>query len=135
MRARTDFLYSFGDDLIAGLEAIGDDPVAANTVTDRNRADVYLVVGIHDGDLVIALQLRDRALRNQQRIFLRADDGANFPISAGTQNVCRIGKKARKADRAGAFVDLTVGKIKRAFVSISLAVRQNQLETKCLIGL
>ena len=41
----------------------------ADALADLDRPNAHLVVAVHDGDLVAALQLGDGALRYEQRAF------------------------------------------------------------------
>src|SRR5215470_5821457 len=49
-RAGTNLLHTFDDNFFAGLQAIGDDPVGANLIANRNRANTDFVIGAHNGD-------------------------------------------------------------------------------------
>src|SRR5271165_6942289 len=44
VHARTHLLHALGDDAVAGLESLIDNPVAADTVADLNRLDVHFVL-------------------------------------------------------------------------------------------
>ena len=89
-RARLDHLSvaklrRVDDDAIARREPFRHDEAAADAVAERHRADADLAVGVDDADLRCALQLGDRALRNEQRV---ADD-------------LRFGADARRTGRDG----------------------------------
>jgi len=135
LRAGTNLLDSFDYDLVARIQAFGDNPVAANAVARDDRADRDFVVGTNDSHLVISLQLGNGALRNDQGVFLCANDSANSAIATGPQNVCRIWEQASEADGPGAFVDLAIGEIKRALVRVYRTVGQNELKTEGFVGL
>src|SRR5262249_11394150 len=92
-------------------------------------------LAVYDGNLIAALQFRDCTLRNGQCAVLEPDDCTDSPIATGAQNVPWIGKQSGKANCAGAFIDLAVGKIKGPDVGIGRAVSQNQLEGQIPGGL
>src|SRR5580700_11632650 len=80
--AWTHFLHALGDHAVARLESVVDNPVAAHKVADFNRADDYFVLIVHGRDLITALQLCHCTLRNQQRVFLKSHNRANFGVAA-----------------------------------------------------
>ncbi len=55
---------------LAGLNPLVDHPLIPDPLADLDLPDLHLVVRVHDGRLVVALQLRHRALRNQQGFLL-----------------------------------------------------------------
>src|SRR6266571_8589264 len=90
LHARTHLLHTFGNHPIASLQPVRNNPIGTDAVADLNCADAYSVLAVDRCDLIAALQLRDSALRYQQRILLDSDGRANFAVSAGTQNVSGI---------------------------------------------
>ena len=89
-----------------------------------------LVVAAHDHDLVAALQLRYRALRDEQGAFPRVELHAHAGKLAGAKSIARIGEQRFHAERAGARVDLAVNGIDSAFARIGCSVGENQLQFK-----
>ena len=63
-------LQSFGDDLLARLEALFDHPECVDARSDLDVAERDLAVAADDGDAVETLQFLHRALRHQQRARL-----------------------------------------------------------------
>src|SRR5208283_1990935 len=90
--ARTHLLYALGNHALAALQSFGNNPAVADAVTDFHRSYAHLVLAVHHRYLITALQLREGALRYNQRPLLEADDRTNFAVAAGTQNISRIGK-------------------------------------------
>src|SRR5882724_5512122 len=68
--ARLHPLGPLGDNLLARLQPLLNDPICAHSLTDFNRSDANLVIVADYGHLVTALQLCDRALGNKQGAFL-----------------------------------------------------------------
>src|SRR5277367_516091 len=118
-------LNSFHHDFFSSIQPAGDHPLGTDTVTDRDRPNAYLVVCVHNGDLVGALQLRDRALRNHQRVPLQVDDGTHLGVAARAQYVSRIRKQPGNPNGPGALVDLAVGKVERALVRVGGTIGQD----------
>src|SRR6266478_3731617 len=114
LHARTHLLYSFADHALARLQPFRDNPLAAHTVADFDRADAHFVLAVHRRHLVAALQLRHRTLRHQQRVFLDADSRPNSAVAAGAQNISRIRKQRSDANRARTLIDLAVRKVECA---------------------
>src|SRR5262245_49645015 len=77
-RFGADFLRPFGDDSFIRLQSVFDHPHRPDAGADLDGSNVYFVVIAHDGDSVTALQLGDRALRDEQRALLHAGYRADF---------------------------------------------------------
>ena len=119
MRAGTCFLDAFDNDALARIEPLGDHPKVVEAVGGLDVANDDFVIGVDDGHLVASLNFADRTLRNDERSLLSPDDRAHFGVTAGTQNIFGIGEKSGEANRAGAFIDLTIGEEKGALVAIN----------------
>src|SRR5271166_5373416 len=119
LHARTHFLDTFGDHPFAGLESIRNNPLVADTVADLDGSSTDFVVSIHRGNLIGALQFRNRTLRYKQRVLLESHHRANLAVPTGTQNIVGVGKQAGESNRTGALIDLTVGKIECARTRVS----------------
>src|SRR5271168_2154010 len=65
LHSRTDFWNALGHHALAGLQSVLNNPQGAHAVADIDGPDAYFVRAIHHRHLIAALQLRDRALRNQ----------------------------------------------------------------------
>src|SRR6185436_17841509 len=63
---RFDLLDSLDDDALSGVQALLDDPEAADAISGLDRPDFDLVARTNDGDLVKARKLRNGALRNEE---------------------------------------------------------------------
>src|SRR5271169_1287893 len=73
MRALAYFLNAFGDDSIAWIQPFRNDPLGADAVADRDGSNANFVVAPHNGNLVTALELCHRALRDKERALLEPD--------------------------------------------------------------
>src|SRR5271169_460102 len=82
LRARAYFLNAFGDDSFAWIQPVCNDPLGADAVADRDCSNANFVISSHSGNLVSALELCHRALRNKERALLKPDNRANFSIAA-----------------------------------------------------
>src|ERR1043165_1232791 len=119
---------TLGDDAVARLQAVLDDPVAADALPRLHRLDRDDVVGADDADLLDALQLVDGALRHDERGAADVGHGADARVLPGAQDVAGIREDADGRDRAGLDVDVAAGKGDVAFVREDAAVREDQLE-------
>ena len=73
LHARTQLLHSFDNHALALLQPVRNNPLRAHTVANFDRSNAHFVFAVHNRNLVAALQLRNRALRNKQRVFLHSD--------------------------------------------------------------
>src|SRR5579864_4399198 len=85
-----DFLDTLGDNPLTWMESTGNHPAPIHLRPDCHRPDVDLIVGVHDGNLVAALQLRNRPLWHKECVVLDVDEYPHFRIPAGAQDVVRI---------------------------------------------
>src|SRR5580765_6935622 len=67
------FLHPFGDNPLAWIEPTCDHPAPIHLWSYGDRTNGDLVLGVKDCHLIATLKLRNGALRNQQRSFLRPD--------------------------------------------------------------
>ena len=68
--------------------------MVARAIAHLHDANADFVFGRDHRQLVVALQLRDGALRNQQRAPAQAGHGADASELAGPQHVARVGEGA-----------------------------------------
>src|SRR6478735_793129 len=61
-----DLQQPFDNHAFAWFQAVGHDPERPDALADRHGTDRDLVLAVYDGHLVAALQLRHRALWNEQ---------------------------------------------------------------------
>src|SRR6185437_2487223 len=94
-------LQPFDDDALAGLKPLVDHPLTADPLADLDLSDLDLVVLVHDGRLVIPLQLRHRALRNQQGALSGFRHRPYAREQSRAEHVARIRKQGADADGAG----------------------------------
>src|SRR5216683_7729346 len=116
LRACTHLLNAFGDDSLARVQPFCNDPLGPNAVANRDRSNAHLFIVTHNRNLVAALELCHRALRNKQRTLLEPNDSANFAITARPQNITRIRKQPGDPNCAGPDIDLAIRKIERALM-------------------
>src|SRR5437899_2713836 len=56
LHARTNLLHAFGNNSLASLQSVSDNPIGAHTVADRNRADGYFVLAAIDGENKVTIR-------------------------------------------------------------------------------
>ncbi len=104
----------------------------ADAVAHFDGPNIHFVVAIHHGNLIAALKLVDRALRNQQRAGLHSQRRADPAVLAGPQSVSRIREQSRHPDGAGPDVHLAIREIEGPALRIDGPIRQNQLQPQLL---
>ena len=124
----TDFLQALDDDPLARFDVAADDPLIADRVAHVHGSNRHLVAAIDYGELMQALEIDHRLLRNQQSSGAGLRCGSYPSVLTGTQAVAGIREQSRKTDCAGPDVNLAVGEIEPAPVRIGNAVGENQLE-------
>src|SRR4029077_672924 len=92
LHARTHPLHSLDDDTFALLKPFRHNPLPTHAIADLPRTDAHFVLAVHNRDLIAALQLRYRTLRDKERVFLNALGCPNFAVAAGAQYISRIRK-------------------------------------------
>src|SRR5580658_5023085 len=118
LHAGTHLLHALRNHVVAGLQAVRDDPLIADTVSNRYGSNTHFVLVVDNRQLVGALQLRHGTLRHKQSALLDPRDRANFAVPSGPQDISWIGKQPGEANRSGTFIDLAVRKEKFARVRI-----------------
>src|SRR5437016_4122084 len=99
-KALAHLLSSFDHNAVSGLQTLLNDPGRSGSLTYFHRLDVNLVIARHDVDLIVALQLRDRALRNEQRALFGVEPHPDAGELARAKNVSRIRKQRFHPQRA-----------------------------------
>src|SRR5258708_5542170 len=112
------------------MQSFGDDPWRADAVRGLYLANVPFVVVAHDGHLIAALQLGDRALRNEQCAWNRAHGETDSGVLPRTQRVVGIGKQASNADRTGTDVHFAVREIEASSMGMDRPVGENQFQVQ-----
>src|SRR5215475_272735 len=72
------------------VQSLIDDPHRAHALADLDGSDIDLVLAVHDGDLIAALQLADGALRHEQCPLLAPGHGAYPAILARAQYIAGV---------------------------------------------
>jgi hypothetical protein len=132
--SRANLLRSFGDDLLAGLQSLADDPVAADTLADGDRTDVDFVLGRDDCHQVLALDFGDGTLRHDERAFLNRHRGTHLAVLAGAEEVLRVREQRGDLEGAGAGVHLPVEQQKLSGLGVEGSVDEDQFERCRLAG-
>ena len=92
-----------------GCEAALDHPQRPDAVAGRHRPHRRSCRPRHDRDAEGGLQLRDRALRHEDRVLLHLDGGAHPRVLARTDEPLGIRERGLEQQRAGRRVDEAVG--------------------------
>jgi len=88
------FWNPFGHHLLARRYPVLDHPHRADARSDLDRADLYLVVLVHDRNLVGPLQLGDRALRHHSAPCFTAMVARTRPNCPGRRMFAGLGNAA-----------------------------------------
>ena len=104
------------------MHALLDDPQRAHALTDLDGAEVDLVLAVHDGDLVAALQLGDGALRHEERALSLAGHRPHPAILARAQHIAGVREQAGRPDRPRLHIHLAVRDEELAFLRIGRAI-------------
>src|SRR5262249_15016126 len=127
-RPGTGFLQSFDDDSLAGLDALGDDVIVADTFAEDDTAQRDFVVFADHVDYLGALDLSNRFLRNQQRVLGYGGGKPDTSELTGAQDGLRIRKFGDETERAGLEVNGAVSDDDFPLVGERRAIGQNQLQ-------
>ena len=117
---------------VARLQPFGHFPHRADAFAHFHRTNADLVVLIDNCDLIIALQLVYRFLRNNHRALFDVGDEPHFPELSGPQNISWIWKRHFIADRTGLGIEITIKRVKFSFLRIHAAVAEDQFELEAL---
>ena len=106
-----EFLETFDHDLVAGLQAVGDEPLAVLHRADADRLDRHAVVVLdHEYLAAAAAVALDRLLRHRDRIAVDALLDLHADIHARQQFALRIREFAAQRHLPGMGIDLGFGK-------------------------
>ena len=121
------------DDLVAGREALRDEPAVAVPVADDDRPQLGLVVLVDDPDEVALGALLHRALRDEDRVRPDRAAQARAHVLVGTQHAFRIVDRRADQERAGLRVVRRVGERDLARVREQRAVDQLDLDDELAV--
>src|SRR5215813_4181964 len=130
--ARPHALQALDDDPVARLQALLDDPEVSVDRPRLDDLDRHLVVRAHNGDLVAALQLRDRSLRHEDRAFLHVHGDPHLGVLAGPKHVAGVREGSGELDGAGLGVDLAAHEDRLAVMGEDRTVGQDELQISLL---
>ena len=117
------FLQSFRYHPLAWFQPLVNDPQIARSFPHLHRTDLYLVIRSHHGNLMASLQLRYRALGDQQRSLLHPCNGPHSPELSRAKQIVRVGKTRSDANGSCFHVDLSVRKETPTGAGTSLSLR------------
>ena len=89
-----------------------------------------LLFSIDNGDLITALQLVYRFLRNHHCALFDVGDEPHVSKLSGPQNVSRIRKRHVIADRSSPRIQAAIERIKLTFMRIQLAIAEDQVKVE-----
>jgi hypothetical protein len=119
------FWSPWHDNFVAWLQTFRDFPHRADALAHFHRTNADLVIFIDNCDLITALQLVHRFLRNNHRAFFHVGDEPHVSKLSGPQNVPRIRKRHIIADRSSLRIQAAIECIKFAFMRIHLAIAED----------
>src|SRR5205823_8912127 len=114
LHAVANLLHALDDHLLTRLDALVEDPEAADPGTGLHLPALRLALGVDDHHRELALQLLDSALRDEQRRGTDLCLVAELRIEPGPQHAGRIGEGEIDAERARLRID---GAVDRAGAS------------------
>ena len=110
--AGPDLLQPLDDDLLAGPDAVGDQPGVADGPVGDDLPAFHLLLGIHDKCNRQALLVAGHAhLGDQERVRVHSLVEPGAHEHAGEQLALRVREERAQHDRAGARVDGDVGEL------------------------
>ncbi len=110
------------------MKTFFDDQLIADLYPRSYRPDVDLAVRRDDADLVSALELIDRALRDDQRSFSNLDGRPHLAVLAWPEEVAGIRESALDGDRARSGIDLAIGHDHLPAVRVRAAVVEDEVQ-------
>ena len=127
-RARTDLLQVVDDDLVARLQARGDQPLIADRARSLEHAQFHLAVRAHDQRRRLALRVAaHRELRHEDRVRRAAFLQPRAHKHAGQQLAARVRENRAHRDGIRHRIHRHVGHLQRALLRIDLAVFVDEL--------
>src|SRR5262245_57242561 len=121
-------LKACDDDPLARLESLVDDPEAAHTWPDLDRADLDRVVRPDHAHLEISLLVLHCPLGHEERAGLQSESVAHFGKLAGTQQGLRIRELTPDAEGPRREADVEAQGIEPPTVRKDLPVGEDELE-------
>src|SRR5260370_22116034 len=99
-------LQPFDNHSLARLDAFANNPIGPHSFSELHGAYGDSVRAIDDGELMGALEIDDRLLRNEKGRFLSFGGGPDAAILAWTQHVIGVRDQSRQPDRASPDIHL-----------------------------
>src|SRR5258708_9382141 len=122
----SDLHQPFDHDPPARLQAFTDYPHFPYSFSDGHRPDTDLVVAANYRDLIAALKLDHRSLRNQQSAVLRSHRRANSSVGAWTKKVVGVRENTGNPNGAGRGIYLTIGEVDASSPFMDSSVGEQQ---------
>src|SRR5579884_3230725 len=123
-------LDTFSNHLVAGLEALANDPLRADLLAGLHLFDGDLAIAADQGNHAASLQFGYGPLRHGERTLFDPGDGAYIAVAAWAENVSRIWKCNLNVDRPGSFIDLAVHVLQPASPRVGGTVGENKFEAE-----
>ena len=125
-------LEPFDDDPVSGLQALVDNPVFADPVTDHHRADFRLILGTGHVDRMAVGGLLDGFLGNHDGVRPHRPLQKGLDEHAGTEFFLGVGYFGPDQESPRFLAEGRIGKIHFSSMRVALAVGQFQFH---LVGL
>ena len=127
LHARLYHVQSFGDQLIADLQAITDQPAVAHRAVGLDDALLDLVLGgDQHGHGLTPGRPADPLLGHQNGITARPRNQLGMHEHARQQNAIRVGEHRTQGHRAGTFVNTDLGELQPPFMLVLGAILKLQ---------
>ena len=111
---------------LAALQALLDDPLAADLLAGGHLPGLDLVARAHHHDRVGALELLHRALRHEDGALHHLRLGLHLAVEPGAERLLRIREGQVDAKRAGLGIDRAIDEEDLARVGVQRAVGEDQ---------
>src|SRR5262249_41980038 len=121
------------DNPLAALEAVRNDPVQPDLLTQSDWSNLGDIVGANDVDKGPLWTLAHRFFANCDRIEQRDAKDTQADELAWEQQALRIGKDHACLDRAGLRIDARSGRVKLAPMRVEAAIAERQLNRQVFI--
>src|SRR5215831_19482390 len=123
--SRSGFLHALDDDPLSPVEPIEHDVIVICLVAKSHTAHLHLVLLIDDHYRLGALQLLDRTLWDQYRIFLRGDGHTYAGKLTGPDVAVGISKRSFCFERSGLWINSAVQHLERSRNGMHTVVGEN----------
>src|SRR5262245_55978514 len=102
------FLQALGDNALTRLQPLLNNPLVACPLTHFDSANTYLVVLVHNCNLVAALKFSDRALRDEKSARSHIGRSSDSGVPTRAENVFVVGESPSYSNGAGGLINFAV---------------------------